>query len=96
MLNLLAVAAATAALLMMLIFSHTRATPEPVRILPETISVLPKGDRLPLPVLLEPEPAPEPIRPHTPPAPENLCTRHGGRKVETNGGRSWHCVYVQK
>jgi hypothetical protein len=24
---------------------------------------------------------------------ENLCDHYGGWKVETNGGRSWHCEY---
>jgi hypothetical protein len=25
--------------------------------------------------------------------PQNICERTGGHKVETNGGRSWHCEY---
>lgn len=47
----------------------------------------------------EPEAEP-PKRTHRRPRDEDddrpgrdLCQRHGGRKVETNGGRRWHCVY---
>jgi hypothetical protein len=27
------------------------------------------------------------------PVAQNICDRTGGRKVETNNGRSWHCEY---
>jgi hypothetical protein len=29
----------------------------------------------------------------TAPKPENVCSRHGGWKVITDGGRSWRCAY---
>jgi hypothetical protein len=29
----------------------------------------------------------------TQPVAQNICERTGGRKVETNSGRSWHCEY---
>lgn len=29
----------------------------------------------------------------TRPLAQNVCDRTGGRKVETNNGRSWHCEY---
>jgi hypothetical protein len=30
---------------------------------------------------------------HKNPVAQNICDRTGGRKVETNNGRSWHCEY---
>jgi hypothetical protein len=32
-------------------------------------------------------------KPEKPKQESNLCTQHGGWKVETNNGRSWHCEY---
>ena len=65
----------------------------------ELAPAFPKGDRLPLPL---PQVAPaaahpaldelSPVPLPSPPA-DNLCTRHHGIRVETNGGRFWHCVY---
>lgn len=57
------------------------------------------------PVEAEPEPHPvvpsDDDTPTTPPLPvkrhevpiANICTRHGGWKVETNNGRSWKCRF---
>jgi hypothetical protein len=38
-------------------------------------------------------PIPVPARPVSAPKPENVCSRHGGWKVITDGGRSWRCAY---
>ena len=55
----------------------------------------------PSPVQLE---TPKLAQPVTQPAPlhssggqrrgrQDVCQQHGGRRVETHGGRSWHCVF---
>jgi hypothetical protein len=41
-----------------------------------------------------PRPAPEPPRPVVAAArPTDICARHGGWRVVTDGGRSWRCAY---
>jgi hypothetical protein len=48
----------------------------------------------PRPAPEPPRPAPEPPRPTLAAArPTDICARHGGWRVVTDGGRSWRCAY---
>ena len=93
---------AAAALLADIGGSHPKAQPRFEPPAPTSSWEL-KADRLPLPPLaiaavvpamLMPLPAPPPVQPQPVSAPvSDICTRHGGWKVVTDGGRSWHCAF---
>jgi hypothetical protein len=75
-------------------------TPRPVDIGPAVAVVARPPAEVPAPpgpALVPPEPpkpAPEPPRPVVAAArPTDICARHGGWRVVTDGGRSWRCAY---
>jgi hypothetical protein len=77
-----------------LAYEPRRPVEEPVRApkAPPPVTLIQDDPRAAAPPPVE-LPIQVPARPVSAPKPENVCSRHGGWKVITDGGRSWRCAY---